>query len=193
MIPTLLLLLAGHSASQGKSSFDIAADGTVDIEIQLSALDLPELCNVDLSVRDRATEEARLDTCVTRGLPMWLRISSDLGSCPISTTGWHQVEAKTVPPVVALDGGARCSADARSITIDWGLFAGSPLDYTSVARADIDGQDAQMFAFSKRARKWVLPLHRGLHWGWWLAGGVTATLLAAALAALFIARRRRRG
>jgi hypothetical protein len=152
------LALAAHSNSQGKSSFALDEDGVVRIEIQLGAPDLPELCNVDLSVKDRVTQEANLDVCLRNGLRYWLRVSLDERACPIDYLAWREVEPRSLPPVIAIAANASCARGGAQMTIDWGLFSSTVLDHTSVAKIEVPGREPALFAFSKRARKVTVPV-----------------------------------
>lgn len=189
----LLLLVATHSASEGKSAFDVSEDGAVSIDVRMGALDLPELCNVDLSVSARrAEQEARLDACVHKGFPLWLRVSADGHACPLAPEGWRELEPVTVPPVLALSARAQCAAPFDTLTIDWGFFRGTPLDHTSVARVRVPGHEDRMFLFSKRASKLELEVTRGLPRAVKAIGAALA--LAFVVAVLFLsARSKRRG
>jgi hypothetical protein len=190
----LLLLVAAHSASEGKSAFDVHEDGAVSIDVRMGALDLPELCNVDLSVTSRrAEQEARLDACVQKGFPLWLRVSADGHACPLTPEGWRELEPVTVPPVLALSARAQCKAPIGRLTLDWGFFRGTPLDHTSVARVRIQGHEDRMFLFSKRASKLELEVERTWPWRTLALAGGAALALAVVVVLVLSARSRRRG
>jgi hypothetical protein len=187
------LLLVSHAGSQGKSRFDIDDSGEVRVTVELSALDLPELCNVELSVSParRAEQEDRLDACIERGFPFWLRLSADATACPLKADGWRELEPPTVPAVVALSATARCPAGAQRVVIDWGFFSGTPLDHTNVARIRVPHDADRAFLFSKRAARLEVELGSAMPW----RALVIAVALACGAGLFFalraIARRRR--
>ena len=76
-----LALVAGHNRSEGSSRF-VVGDRDVQMEVSMLKLDLPELCEVDLSFSDAArhdAEAARLRQCVEVGMPRWLRLHAEGG------------------------------------------------------------------------------------------------------------------
>jgi len=127
------LALVGHSRSEGRSRFEIQPGDRVGISVQLLTLDLPELCEVDLSLSDpdrQRREAQRFEACVERGLPRWLRLSTDGGACAVSSSGTRRGEGLEV----FIDGVAACPPLAgHTLTIDWGFFAGQRLDHVSTA------------------------------------------------------------
>jgi hypothetical protein len=192
----VLASLAAHNASQGRSSFDLDDDGTMRIEIQISEVDLPELCNVDFAVHDRVKQERNLEGCLRGGLPFWVRIRADERECKVEYLAWRELEPRTLPPVLAINALAKCDEVPSQLGIDWGLFVGSPLDHTSVAKIEAPHVDPRVFAFSKRARK--LDISLTPHWlvGAEIAGAAVAVLalgVGVALLARKLMRARRRG
>lgn len=179
----LTLLTPAHSRSEGKSTFHLDESGRVTIAVTLADADLPELCNVDLSVAERAREEAELSRCLEEGLARWLRLSGDSRPCPIAFRRWSGRER-----TVLIEADALCAALPRTLVIDWGLFAGAPLDHVSVATVEEPHGKPRMVLLSKRSSRFVLEVARP----WWpfaLGGGALAL---AAMGALALGWRRRR-
>ncbi|OGQ09739.1 MAG: hypothetical protein A2138_11055 [Deltaproteobacteria bacterium RBG_16_71_12] len=179
----LTLLAPSHSRSEGKSRFVLDEDGRVAVTIELGEPDLPELCNADLTVAERAREEQKLTRCLETGLPRWLRITADERACPIAYRRFSE-EARTI----TIDAQAVCAAPPRRLVIDWGLFAGSALDHVSVAVVEQPHAKARLVLLSKRSSRFALDVARP----WWLwALGVAATLALVAGACGVLRRRRR--
>lgn len=179
----LALLAPTHSRSEGKSRFVLDEGGRVAVAIQLGEPDLPELCNADLTVAERAREEQKLTGCLETGVPRWLRLSADGRSCPVAYQRWSE-QARTL----TIDAVAMCHAAPRRLTIDWGLFAGSALDHVSVAVVEQPHAKPRLVMLSKRSSRFVLEVARPA-WLWALAGGAPLALVAVAVA-LLVRRRR---
>ena len=137
LVLLVALALAGHSGSQGTSSFVVDDAGAVAVRIELAEADLPDLCGVDLAHGDVSLQEARLARAVARGLPAWVVLTAD-GARRCAMQG--AAHTRLGGGVVRLSATAVCT-DARdlpatphTLQVDWGLFAGTPLDHVSVAR-----------------------------------------------------------
>jgi len=185
----LALGLPGHSRSEGSSRFvvDTVTD-RVAITINLVTLDLPELCEVDLSLSDpdqRRLEEQRLRACVERGLPEWLRLRTDAGACQVVARDVERGQALAI----ALTGIASCPPlRGSTITIDWGLFASTRLDHISTATIVVgDDEIPQRTLFSRRNNKVRVKVPKPFPWAP-LAGAAIA-IVASSIA---VAMRRRR-
>ena len=172
-----------HSRSEGKSSFKLEESGRVAITVQLAEADLPELCNADFSVAERAREEEKLSRCLEQGFARWLRVAADDRPCPVAYQRWSTRER-----TVLLEAEALCPALPAELVVDWGLFAGAPLDHVSVGLFEEPHAKARVFLFSKRSSRFVLEVARP----WWplaVAGGAGVALVA--IAGALVWRRRR--
>lgn len=184
----VLLLSASveaHSRSEGKSSFKLQESGRVAIAVQLAETDLPELCNVDFSVADRPREEEKLSRCLEQGFARWLRVGADGHPCPVAYQRWSEKER-----TVVLDAEALCPTLPAELVVDWGLFAGAPLDHVSVALFEQPHAKARVFLLSKRSSRFVLEVARP--WWPWAAGGGAAIALLLVVGVLGWRRRRLR-
>lgn len=138
----VVVAVVGHNRSEGKSSFVVDLDrDRVDIAVQIVTLDLPELCEVDLSTSDPALRAARLhrlDACVETGMPTWLKLRTDAGPCRVAGGTARLGDGFAVH----LDAHALCPPLAgKTLTVDWGLFQGTSLEHTSVAELRVAGRD----------------------------------------------------
>ncbi len=176
----LALAAPAHSRSEGKSTFALAADGRVAITITLGTVDLPELCNADFTVAERAREEEKLTRCLEQGLGRWLRLAGDERACPVAFLRWRERER-----TVTIEAQAVCAAPPRALVIDWGLFAGSALDHVSVAVLEQPHAAPRLVMLSRRSSRFVLDVARP----WWHWGALGA-VVTVALAALALAGRR---
>lgn len=187
----LALAVALHSRSEGRAKFKLDESGLLDAKITLSTLDMPELCDIDLSNSDPAVREERLGVlhaCIEREIPQLLRVRAD-ASTPCNVIVLRSGVEKMV---VAIDARAQCPAfpDER-ITIDWGLFAGQPLDHVTVTTFEQPHADPKLVMLSKRSSKLVVDVARPL-WPKVAAGSAVVVLFAAALAFLVVKRQRKR-
>lgn len=189
MIAAVVLALAAHSASEGRSRFDVQRDGVVVIDVQLSALDLPELCGLELA----DGPDHRLDACVARGFPQWLMLRTPQGPCPLASEGWRVLEPPRVPPQLGLAARARCPGPVVALTVDWGFFRGTGLDHTSVARFTALDVPAQVVALSGRAPRAELTFAPSRSGVVVVVGVVCVLVLVAALVRAFSALLRARG
>ncbi|MCC7072764.1 MAG: hypothetical protein IT383_15665 [Deltaproteobacteria bacterium] len=178
----LALAAPAHSRSEGKSSFALRSDGRVAITITLGTVDLPELCNADFSVAERAREEEKLTRCLEQGLPHWLRLSADERGCPVAFSRWRERER-----TVVIEAQALCAELPRTLVIDWGLFTGSALDHVSVAVIEQPHAEPRLVMLSRRSSRFVLEVARP----WWHWGVVGGALLAVAAGVAAWAWRRR--
>jgi hypothetical protein len=178
--------LVGHSRSEGRSRFEVVGD-RVQITIELLQLDLPELCEVDLSLTDqdrRRQEEQRLHQCVERGLPRWLRLQTLEGSCSVVSTGVRRGEGLAV----FMDGVATCPPlPGQTLMIDWGLFAGQRLDHVSTTTVVVAPGVEERALLSRRQNRLKAHIPRALPMPAIMAG---IAALVVALAALGVRRRR---
>lgn len=170
----LALATPAHSRSEGKSTFRLAEDGRVAIAITLGTVDLPELCNADLTVADRAGEEAKLTRCLEQGLARWLRLTGDGRACPVAYARWRERER-----TVVIEAHGVCAALPRELVIDWGLFAGSALDHVSVAVVEQPHAKPRLVMLSRRSSRFVLDVARPW-WPWAAAGGAVVVVATAA-------------
>lgn len=178
----LALLAPVHSRSEGKSNFRLEADGRVAVNIQLGEADLPELCNADLTVAERAREEEKLSRCLEGGLGRWLRLTADGQSCPLAYQRWSE-SARTI----TIEAQGVCPRLPRALVIDWGLFAGSALDHLSVAVVEQPHAKPRLVMLSKRSSRFLLEVARPW-WVWALAGGAPIVLSVAVV--VLVLRRR---
>jgi hypothetical protein len=180
--------LLGHSRSEGRSRFTIDGD-RVQIAIELLQLDLPELCEVDLSVSDpdrRRHEAQRLDACVETGLPRWMRLQTLDGRCTVVSTGVRQGEGLAI----FIDGVATCPPLAGgTLIIDWGLFAGQRLDHVSTATVVVAPGVEERALLSRRQNRLKVHVPRSLPIPALVAG--VAAVLAGVIAGFGWRRRRR--
>jgi hypothetical protein len=179
--------LLGHSRSEGRSRFEVDGD-RVRISIELLQLDLPELCEVDVSLTDpdrRRHEEQRLDACVETGLPRWLRLQTLDGTCTVVSTGVRRGEGLAV----FIDGVATCPPLAgETLILDWGLFAGQRLDHVSTATVVVAPGVEERALLSRRHNRLKVHVPRALP----LPALVTAGIVVVAASGAVVWRRRRR-
>lgn len=154
----VLLAIAAHSRSEGTSRFRVDASGRVDIAVELTRLDLPELCDVDLALVDparRAAMEQRLDLCIERSLPAWLRLRVDDAACTVLPGRWRRGDGL----VIELGTEATCPPPTgHAVTIDWGLFHGSTLEHVSAATIALPDGTARRTLFSRRNNRVVVDV-----------------------------------
>jgi hypothetical protein len=191
--PALLVALAlgGHSRSEGTSRFELLGQDRIAIAVELSVLDLPELCDVDLTLSDperRRAEARRLDACVEAGYPRWLRLATTDGACTLSADGVESGESL----VVALRANAVCPPlPGSTLTIDWGFFSGQRLEHMSVATVVVEPGRQERALLSRRHNRltvqipWSGPAHM------MLGGAVLAAASALVWCARSVGRRRR--
>lgn len=184
------LVLAGHSRSEGTSRFELQPGSRVGITVQLLTLDLPELCEVDLSLSDddrRRREEQRFEACVESGLPRWLRLRTDDGACTVMSSGTRRGAGLQV----FIDGVAACPPlPGHTLSIDWGFFAGQRLDHVSTATVVVAPGVEERALLSRRHNRLRVNVPRPFPIA---VVAVLATVAAAALlvGALLVRRRRR--
>jgi|GEM_PF-1364673 len=182
--------LLGHSRSEGSSRFEIQPRDRVQVTIQLLQLDLPELCEVDLSITDRARhlrELQRLEACVESGLPRWVRLQTSDGHCVFASTSVGRGEELAV----YINGFATCPPlPGQTLTIDWGLFAGQRLDHVSTATVIVAPGVEERALLSRRHNRLKVHIPRALPVPQIVAG--VGAVVVAVLAALGWRRRRRR-
>lgn len=160
MLGVVLLLalsvVPAHSRSEGRAKFKLDDTGRVDVKITLSTLDMPELCDLDLSASDPAVREQRLrklDMCIRTQLPVLLRVRAD-GMCNVIVEN-VAVEKGTV----SIEAMASCATFPRErVTIDWGLFAGDPLDHVAVTTFEQPHAKPKLVMLSKRSNKLIVEI-----------------------------------
>lgn len=154
-----LLVVPGHSRSEGRSSFIVDEQGGVAVEITLGEIDLPELCDVnfldDPAGRQRDVEERKLDRCLARDIPLLVRLKADGKPCRMSYDGFSANSG-----VVVIAASARCPLLPEELVIDWGLFSGSALDHVSVARVEQPHGEPQLVMLSKRSSRATVAIER---------------------------------
>lgn len=184
--------LAGHSRSEGSSQFLVEPDANrVAITIDLLTVDMPELCDVDVSLSNpdqRRREEQRLRACVERGLPGWLRLHTDEGACQVAAVDVKRGQGFAI----TFTGMATCpSLAGATLTLDWGLFASTQLDHISTATIVVGtGVEPQRTLLSRRNNKVRIkvPAPRRL-----AAIAATSVVVAGvAIVGVMLGRRRRR-
>jgi hypothetical protein len=181
-----LLSLSAHSRSEGRSSFVLDPEGRIAVQIVLSDLDLPELCNVDFSVRDRAAEEQKLTRCLHKDVPLLVRLTADDKPCKIAFD--HFAENKGT---ITIEASGLCPTFPRTLRIDWGLFAGSPLDHVSVAKIEQPHDAPKLVMLSKRSSRVLVEVKRP-RWPWLVATAAASAAVLVGAAALLLHRRRAR-
>jgi hypothetical protein len=176
----LVLLLAGHSRSEGRTRLQLDDTGRLDIQITVVALDLPELCDVDLATRDEGLRRERLrklDACVAKDLPRLVRVRAAASAtqmpCPLMVEGVDVKDGAIVMSAVA-----SCPAFPEQIIVDWGLFAAQPLDHVSVATIEQPHAEPRLVMLSKRSSKLIIDVKRPL---WPKVVGAVGVLAAAVL------------
>lgn len=180
-----LSVVPAHSRSEGRAKFKLDDTGRVDVKITLSTLDMPELCDLDLSASDpavRAERIGRLDTCIRTQLPVLLKVRGD-SSCAVVVESTH-VEKGTV----SIDAMASCpDFPQERVTIDWGLFAGQPLDHVAVTTFEQPHAKPKLSMLSKRTSKLVVNIAHPL----WpkIAGASLALVLVTGVLAVAVRRR----
>lgn len=188
----LALGLAGHSRSEGSSQFVVDPDvNRVAITIDLLTVDMPELCDVDVSLSDpdqRRHEEQRLRACVERGLPGWLRLHTDEGDCQVVAVDVKRGQGFAI----TFTGIANCpSLAGATLTLDWGLFASTRLDHISTATIVVGtGVEPQRTLLSRRNNKVRVKIPAPRHPAAIAVVGVVVA--GVAIAAVMLVRRRRR-
>ena len=186
-----LALLPAHSRSEGRVKLKLDDTGRLDVKITLSTLDMPELCDLDLSASDKAVRDeriGRLDTCIRKELPVLLRVRADASTACNVVVASTTVEKGTV----AIDAMASCpSFPNECVTIDWGLFAGHPLDHVSVTTFEQPHAKPKLLMLSKRSSKLVVDIVHPL-WPKIVGASLALVLVIALLALAFVLVRRRR-
>jgi hypothetical protein len=190
VVVAVVALVSTHNASQGTSTFTVAPNGRIAVHIELLETDLPELCDVEINLADaarRALAEQKLEACVVREFPSWLRLRADDVVCPVSAGRFTHGAGLQI----LLDADALCDPPARrTVTLDWGLFQHSSLDHQSTSTMTLPDGSVHRALLSKRKNKLTVLV---------AAGPPAIALLGAALAVVavmiagvVVGRRRRR-
>jgi hypothetical protein len=138
--------LAAHNNSDGTSRFAIAQDGTVDITLELLAVDTPELCG--FALQPNTTSSPQLDRCVER-LSSWLRVRANDEPCAIDGASWSTNELE-----LTIRGVAHCDRPVgHDVVVDWGLFAGQEIEHVNTATIVLPDSSQQRVLFSRRHNK----------------------------------------
>jgi hypothetical protein len=177
--------LAAHNNSDGASRFTVAQDGTVDITLDLLAVDVPELCGFTLP--PNTTSSPQLDRCVQR-LSSWLRIRTDDDACAIDGASWSTDDLE-----LTIRGIAHCDRPAgHHLVIHWGLFAGQDLEHVNAATIVLPDASHQRVLFSRRHNKATIAVAdpRGARAA--VAFAIVAGATAVTLAGWWSRQRRRR-
>jgi hypothetical protein len=177
------LSVAAHNNSDGTSRFVIAQDGTVDIALELLAVDAPELCGFTLL--PNTTTSPQLDRCAER-LSSWLRVRIDDEACAIDGAAWSTNELE-----LTIRGVAHCDRPVgHDLVIDWGLFAGQEIEHVNTATVVLPDSSQQRVLFSRRHNKATIavPDPRGAR----AAVAVVIVAVASAIVGAVVWWRRRR-
>lgn len=148
LLAVLLALGPAHSRSEGKSVFTLTKDGRVAVQIVLAKVDIPDLCDADLSLRDIAAEERKLTRCLARDIPLLLRLRGESSPCAVRYDRFDVNAGRVV-----ISAHAECGQLPRTLTVDWGLFAASPLDHVSTARFEQPWDKPKLALLSKRVSR----------------------------------------
>jgi hypothetical protein len=190
----LALVVAGHTSSEGRSSFTLDESGRVKIRIEIGFPDVPELCaTVNLfDGRARPLMDQKLEACLERTIPLEVKLRGDERPCPVVVDRHEIVDA---PPsgTLAIEASADCQQLPRVLVIDWGLFTGSPLDHVSVARVAQPFGEQKLVMLSRRAPRAsveIAPSGHALVFGA-AAALVVVVVVVVAVAVLVRARRKR--
>ena len=151
-----------HDRSKGKSFFEVLPDGHIQFQIGMNNLDFLDWSGIDLASPNRVVEnQKQAERFLTFTLPKQLRVEllPEQKSCPVKYRVFEQPDHRNLE----IFGMALCAPKAlngnRSIRIDWGLFAGSPLKHTSFSRLLVRSSKLEhTWAFSHRSRKKVVTL-----------------------------------
>jgi hypothetical protein len=185
----VLLTVPAHSRSEGRAKFKLDETGRIDTKITLSTLDMPELCDLDLSASDpnvRAERVGRLDGCIRKALPSLMRVRADTSTTCNVVIANVGVEKGTV----AIDAMASCPRfPEERVTIDWGLFAGDPLDHVAVTTFEQPHAKPKLAMLSKRSSKLVVTISQP-QWPK-IVGASLALVLVVAILAVVVMRLRR--
>jgi hypothetical protein len=209
VVVAVAVTVAAHNRSEGSSRF-VVGEHDVQIEVNMLKLDLPELCEVDLSVSDivkRDAETVRLRQCVEGGMSRWLRLRSEGadekdgadgadGACIVGPGDVRVGDDLSI----TLSTRASCPPLAgRTLVIDWGFFAGQRLDHVSrvsiVVGAPDGGEDGghvDRALFSQRQRKLRVKVPAAGPPAIVVGAVVGGVGVMSAVAALWRRRRRRR-
>jgi hypothetical protein len=179
-LPLVVLLVLGvagtagaHNRSQGKSRFDVHADGRVGVLLEFNNEDLLDLVDVDLS-SPREAKEARAGLMMGRlstRVPRWLKLIADERECPLAVTGWDD----PYPRAIHVQAEARCGSQPDELTIHWGLSKATDLDLTSVTMITAPGDIKHAVVFSRGRTKVTVDVKRPsalLTFGQFLRSGV---------------------
>jgi hypothetical protein len=177
------MLLAMHSQSRGALLLT-QEHNQVHARIELSVLDVPELCGSGVVWRGDASE---VESCV-RGRPLATLRMVQRGACALDS--WRAIAAP--PADVHLLGTWTCPHDEGEVQLDWGPFAGTELQHIAMASfAGADGRTDKTL-LSRQATRWQFALSAPANvmgW-WWTAAAIAAG--AALLAGVWMRTRRAR-
>jgi hypothetical protein len=130
----LLTLLSGHTRNNGRAGLSTVGDRGVEVVMELSTLDLPELCQLELppnlsaeELRERVTTE--IEPCARGGVPAWVRLRGDGHDCGIGLTN---VDVKG--QALTIEASASCPQPVDVLVVDWTMFAGTSLDFTTLLK-----------------------------------------------------------
>ncbi|MDP2342837.1 MAG: hypothetical protein Q8O67_17910 [Deltaproteobacteria bacterium] len=190
VVVVVAAMLSAHNASQGTSAFVVDDAGKIAVSIKVLETDLPELCDVEINLADparRLLAEQKLESCVAREFPSWLRLRADDVDCVVSA---GRVE-HGAGLQINLYADALCDPPARrSITLDWGLFQHTTLDHQSTSTLTLPDGSVHRALLSKRKNKLVVPVYSGPP-AIALLGALLA-IIAVMIAGVVVGRRRRR-
>lgn len=184
-------LVAAHNTGEGAARFDVDKDGRVDVRIDLVEPDLKDLCDVDFAVVDpekKRLADEQLDVCVSNGLAQWLRLRVDGHDCKVGGGRARHGDALAV----VVEGEAACVAGGDSLTIDWGLFAGTPLDHRATTTIALPDGTEHRAMLSKRKNKLVIALHAPLDVRVFFAVAAVVFVVVASVVVVVVRRRKRR-
>ena len=184
--------LGAHNASQGKSAFVVHDNGKIDVHVELLEIDLPELCDVEINLADPVRREAalqKLEACVARDFPTWLRLRIDDAPCRIIDGRFTHGPGLRID----LDADALCDEPrGHTLMLDWGLFQSSSLDHQSTTTVKLPDGTTRRALLSKRKNKLTIELPDHQIPAAAAAAAGTAAVVAAFAAVFFLWRRRRR-
>jgi uncharacterized integral membrane protein len=135
--------------SQSRGALDIRVlDDAVDVRIELSMQDIPELCDLQTDVVDD-----RVRACLMRAIGQGVHVSTD------RRCAWGSIDVQQHGVDVHATSTLRCTRGA-SLTVDWGLFAATSLQHIAIARAAAGGAVFETM-LSKQRTKWEFALPQG--------------------------------
>jgi hypothetical protein len=144
---SFVLWVVAHSQSRGALDIAVRDAGVVNVRVELSMLDVPELCDAPEGTRE---VDDRVRGCVVRAIESGMHMST------VERCTWGTVDVQQRGADLHATSTLSCAPGAR-MSVDWGVFAATSLQHVAVARATV-GDKVFETILSKQRTKWEFAL-----------------------------------